>query len=103
MSEDTEFGHDLIASMEEAAAILRGAVNASRVHLAQGTPDIRAIREHLGLGIAEFAARFGLSVGDIRGWEQGIRRPDEAASILLRVIARNPDLVAEVAAEPHAA
>src|SRR5271156_3741782 len=99
MSEDTEFGRDLIASMQEAVAIVRGEKEPERVHLPPGAIDVRAIREKLGLSRPAFAERFGLAVAKIRDWEQGLRRPDPAARVLLLVIGRNPDVVAAAVAE----
>jgi putative transcriptional regulator len=71
------------------------AAPATEAQLAQArrTPDIRAIRRALKLTQEEFAARFGLSLGAVRDWEQGSHQPDRAARTLLRVIAFNPDLV----------
>ena len=102
-TEDTDFGRELIASMQEAIAIVRGEKDAARVHLPPGDVDVRAIRERLGLTRPAFAKRFGLAVAAVRDWEQGLRRPDPAARVLLMVIARSPETVAEVVAEGHAA
>lgn len=102
-SEESDFGRDLIASMQEAVAIVRGEKDAARVHLPPGNIDVRAIRERLGLSRPAFAQRFGLAVAAVRDWEQGLRRPDPAARVLLMVIARSPDTVAEVVAEARAA
>jgi putative transcriptional regulator len=101
--EDTEFGRELIASMQEAVAIVRGEKDAARVHLPPGDFDVRALRERLGLTRAAFSKRFGLAVAAVRDWEQGLRRPDPAARVLLLVIARSPETVAEVVAEVRAA
>jgi putative transcriptional regulator len=101
--DDTEFGRDLIASMQEAVAILRGEKDAARVHLPPDWIDVRAIRERLGLSRPAFAQRFGLAVAAVRDWEQGLRRPDPAARVLLLVIARTPDAVADAVAESKAA
>jgi putative transcriptional regulator len=94
---------ELMESLEEAAAILRGEQDAARVHLAPDMVDVRAIRDRLGLSRPAFAERFGLAVAAVRDWEQGLRRPDPAARVLLLVIARNPDVVAEAVAEAKAA
>jgi putative transcriptional regulator len=102
-TEDTDLGRELIASMQEAAAILRGERDAARVHLPPGDVDVRAIRERLGLTRPAFARRFGLAVAAVRDWEQGLRRPDPAARVLLMVIARSPETVAEVVAADQAA
>ena len=102
-TEDTDFGSDLIASMQEASAIVRGKKNAARVHLPPGDVDVRAIRDRLGLTRPAFAQRFGLAVAAVRDWEQGLRRPDPAARVLLMVIARSPETVAQAVAEAQAA
>jgi putative transcriptional regulator len=44
-----------------------------------------------------------LAIAAVRDWEQGMRRPDPAARVLLMVIARNPEMVAEVVTEAYAA
>jgi putative transcriptional regulator len=68
------------------------------------TIDVRGIREKLGLTRPAFADRFGLAVNAVRDWEQGLRRPDPAARVLLMVISSRPDIVAAtVAASREAA
>ncbi len=103
MTDDTDFGRELIASMQEGVAILRGEKEPARVHLASGAVDVRAIRGRLGLSRSAFAERFGLAVGAVRDWEQGLRCPEPAARVLLMVIARSPDVVARAVAEARAA
>ena len=61
---------------------------------ARRVPSVRALRKKLNLTQEEFAARFHLPLGTVRDWEQGAHRPDKAAQVLLRVIARDPDAVA---------
>lgn len=75
MEEGTEFGRELIAFLEEAAAILRGEKEPARVHLPPGAVDARAIRERLGVSRPAFAERFGLAVALVRDWELDLRRP----------------------------
>jgi len=58
-------------------------------------PNPRTIRTQLNLTQEEFAERFFLPLGTIRDWEQGKKRPDSAARVLLRVIERNPQAVIE--------
>ena len=89
--------------MQEAVAIVRGEAEPARVHLPPGAVDVRAIRTRLGLSRPAFAERFGLAVAAVRDWEQGLRRPDPAARVLLLVIARSPEVVAEAVAEARAA
>lgn len=93
MVEKVNLADELVASMEEGLAILRGEKEASRVHLPPDWPDVRAIRAKTGLTREAFAARFGLKVAAVRGWEQGLRRPAPAAHTLLRVIEKEPEAV----------
>ncbi len=60
-------------------------------------PSISAIRRQTGLSQARFAALLGVSVRTLQEWEQGRRFPSGAARTLLRIAARNPQAVLEVA------
>jgi putative transcriptional regulator len=102
-TEDTGFGRERIAAMQEAAAIVRGEQDAARVHLPPGDIDVRALRDRLGLTRSAFGQRLGLAVAAVRDWEQGLRRPGPAARVLLLVIARNPETVAQAVADSQAA
>ena len=55
--------------------------------------DLKQLRRRLGLTQESFAARFGFSLGTVRNWERGRRRPEGPAQILLQVIDREPDAV----------
>jgi putative transcriptional regulator len=55
--------------------------------------DVKAIRTRLGLSQEAFALRFGFSRAAVRDWERHRRRPEQAARVLLLVIADNPDAV----------
>lgn len=57
------------------------------------TVDVSALRARLGLSQAAFARTFGLDLTAVQAWEQGRRRPDRAARILLAVIAHEPRAV----------
>jgi putative transcriptional regulator len=59
-------------------------------------PDVRRIREQLGLTQAGFAQRFGLSQRTVEQWEQGRAVPDRPARVLLAVIERDPRAVERV-------
>ena len=56
-------------------------------------PNPKHIRRRLGMTQEQFSARFGVPIGTLRDWEQGVRQPDSAARTLLRVIDRNPEAV----------
>ena len=61
---------------------------------ARRVPTVAALRKKLKLTQEEFAARFHLPLGTVRDWEQGAHQPDQAAKVLLTVIANEPDAVA---------
>lgn len=48
--------------------------------------DVQALRNRIGLTQEQFAAKFGISLGTLRHWERGDRRPHGPALVLLRVI-----------------
>ena len=85
----TTFGRDLIAAMEEAAAHAQGKGAPLREHIVH-VPDVRAIREQLGLSQTAFARTYRIPLATLKGWEQGRRQPDATASAYLSVIAHLP-------------
>lgn len=90
---DTSLGDELVASLSEGMAILRGEIAPARFHPAPAVVDVRAIRAKLGLSQGAFAQRFGFGVATVRDWEQGRSRPDQAARAYLLVIDREPEAV----------
>jgi len=84
----------LVASVEEAGRIKAGRKRPRRVTEVR-PPDVRKVREQLGVSQAEFAMMIGVSPRTLQNWEQGRRRPEGAARALLRVAARNPEAVLE--------
>ena len=60
---------------------------------------MRAIRARLGLSQAAFARRYGFDRRIVQDWEQGRRRPEGPARLLLTLIDREPTLVDRVLAE----
>ncbi len=53
----------------------------------------------MSLTQAAFAARFGFSTRTVQQWEQGRRRPDGHARVLLKIIERRPDVVEQILTE----
>lgn len=95
-----DLGELLLQGMREAVAHAQGRGEGAVVHVVEvEVPEVRAIREALGLTQVAFAERFGFSVRAVQSWERGVRRPERAARTLLRLIQRSPDSVAEAARE----
>jgi putative transcriptional regulator len=83
---------ELVASVKEGGAILRGEKGAARtIHLDR--LDIKRIREGYNLTQEQFAAMLGISVRTLRNWEQGRRVPEGPAMVLLRVADKHPEAV----------
>jgi putative transcriptional regulator len=85
-----ELFEELIESVREGGAILRGQKKPSR-SFEMDAPDVRRIRKNYNLSQHEFAALLGISVGTLRNWEQGRRLPEGPARVLLRVAERQPE------------
>ena len=90
-----ELFEDLVASVREGGAILRGEVAPARKFTVTG-PDVKRIRANYKLSQGEFAALIGISVATLRNWEQGRRTPEGPARVLLQVAAKHPEAVWDV-------
>jgi len=88
----------LMIGMQQMLAHARGELKAARVTVVH-VPNVKAIRKHLAMTQKEFAASFHLPLGTVREWEIGRRVPDQAAQVLLSVIAAKPKLVQKVVAK----
>ncbi|MGH8135471.1 MAG: helix-turn-helix domain-containing protein [Steroidobacteraceae bacterium] len=60
--------------------------------------DIVAARLRTGLSQGQFAAALNISPRTLQQWEQGRRQPSGAAETLLKIVARHPEVLREVAA-----
>jgi putative transcriptional regulator len=86
---------ELLESVREGVAILRGEKAPSRIFVVQ-EPDVKDIRERYNLSQSEFASLLGISVKTLQNWEQGRRIPRGPARILLEVAAKHPEAVWDV-------
>ena len=83
---------ELLESVKQGGAILRGEVEPSREFLLEPI-NVQAIRKNYGLSQDKFAKLLGISVATLRNWEQGRRKPEGPARVLLRVAAKHPEAV----------
>ena len=90
---------EFLEAMQQAADIMLGTLAPARAWHPPAAVDVRAIRAQTGMSQTQFARRYGFSPSAVREWEQGRRQPEAAARTLLLVIAKRPEVVAEVLAE----
>jgi putative transcriptional regulator len=62
-------------------------------------PDVKKLRERLGLTQAAFAAAYRIPIGTLRDWELRRKLPDATARAYLTVIDRDPQAVAKLLVE----
>jgi putative transcriptional regulator len=86
-------GERLLRSARNVRAYARGEITEGFVAHVPEDVDVKAIRTRLGLSQDAFALRFGFSPAAVRDWEQHRRQPEQAARVLLLVIAHNPEAV----------
>lgn len=89
---DDKLFAELIKSASEAVEIVRGDRKPSRT-FEISSDIVREIRKSTGLSQERFAGLFHISVGTLRNWEQGRRRPDGPAAALLTAIKNDPEHV----------
>lgn len=80
------------AGLDDAIRHAKGRKNAAIVHKPE-TIDVKAIREKTGMSQQKFCATFGISLGTLRHWEQGLRSPRGPARVLLKVVDHIPSAV----------
>lgn len=88
-------GIKIINGLEEALAHAKGdeTIGRARTMRVPENIDVKAVREKLGMSQNEFAVKFGIPLSTLRNWEQGRRRPEAMARVLLRIIDHDPDVV----------
>ncbi|MCK9589518.1 MAG: helix-turn-helix domain-containing protein [Terrimicrobiaceae bacterium] len=98
--DEMEFsGPALVAATENLSDALDGSekITLRRFHVSP-KPEIKpkeiaAIRRHLNVSQAVFAAYLGVRPASVMSWEYGTRRPSGAALKLLSIIRQNPSLL----------
>ena len=92
-----ELFDELLASVKQAKAIERGALKPARTFEVNPAKDIVTVRGKLGLSQSKFAAILGISADTLQNWEQGRRQPTGPAKVLLKIAAKHPEMLLEVA------
>ena len=88
---------EISAGLDDALKHARGEISQVVVHEPESI-NVRAIREKTGMSQQKFCATFGISLGTLRHWEQGLRSPRGPARVLLKVVDNDPNAVIRVVA-----
>ena len=86
---------EIAAGLEDAISHTKGDKSRARIHRPEAI-DVKAIREKTGMSQQRFCATFGISLGSLRHWEQGLRIPRGTARVLLKIVDNNPRAVINV-------
>ena len=85
---------EISAGLTEAIEHAKGKSTQVVVHKPEAI-NVKAIREQTGMSQQKFCATFGISIGTLRHWEQGLRVPRGPARVLLKVVQHNPAAIIE--------
>ncbi|PUA27735.1 MAG: transcriptional regulator [Cellvibrio sp. 79] len=85
-----EMFSELLESVREMDEIINGNKTASR-SFDYPDPEVKAIRDRLGVSQEKFASLLGVSKRTVENWEQGRRHPTGAARSLLRIVEADPE------------
>jgi putative transcriptional regulator len=86
---------ELLTSVQEMDGIVKGKKKPSR-SFDFPEPEVKAIRERLGVSQDKFALILGVSKRTVENWEQGRRHPTGAARSLLRIVEADPEHALQV-------
>ena len=86
----------VMAGLGDTREYLKGTRDGFKVHEVEvPEPDVAAIRGQTGLSQPAFARSIGVPLGTLKNWEQGRRRPEGPARVLLALIGKRPSIVQE--------
>ncbi len=91
-----ELFDELVESVKQGGAIMKGTLKPSRTFTFPES-EVRKIREQYGLSQDKFAILMGISTATLRNWEQGRRKPEGPARVLLQVAEKHPNALLDLA------
>jgi len=80
---------ELLQSVDEMDQIVKGKKQPAR-RFEFPDPQVKLIREKIGLSQAKFAMLIGVSKRTLENWEQGRRHPTGPAKALLKILGVDP-------------
>ncbi|UVC07571.1 transcriptional regulator [Rhizobium sp. TH2] len=96
---DDDIANGILEGLKEAIEWKRGTLALETVNFdPMPASKIKEIRKRYAKSTKAFEKRFGIPASTMNNWEQGRRKPDPAARLLLRIIEQSPE-AAEKAAQ----
>lgn len=92
-----ELFQELLQCVREMKAIRCGKMKPSRYFRFDDKSDVVKLRGKLGVSRPKFARLLGISEKTLQNWEQDRRSPTGPAKVLLKVAARQPKVLLELA------
>lgn len=89
---------EIAAGLDDAIAHAKGEHTKVVEHKAVDL-DVKAIRAKTGMSQQQFCSTFGISLGALRHWEQGLRTPRGTAKVLLKVVDNDPQAIIKAIAQ----
>ena len=86
---DNDMFDELMTSVQEMDGIVKGQKQPAR-RFEFPEPEVKAIREKMGVSQDKFAVILGVSKRTVENWEQGRRHPTGAARSLLKIVEADP-------------
>lgn len=86
---DKDLFNELMTSVQQMDDIAKDKKKVSR-SFDYPDPEVKTIRERMGVSQEKFALILGVSKRTIENWEQGRRHPTGAARSLLKIVAADP-------------
>ena len=87
---------DIMGGLDSALRHARGEHVPGLVVHVPPSLDVAAIRSKTGLAQAAFSRTIGVSLRTLQNWEQGRRRPEGPARVLLAMVDKRPAVVREL-------
>jgi putative transcriptional regulator len=97
----------LRSGLEEGIRFARGEL-ALRTTVLPGKPpellarDVLALRHRLSMSQGFFARTLNVSAKTVQSWEQGSRKPSQAALRLLQILDQKPEILSQLVSAPTA-
>jgi putative transcriptional regulator len=79
--------------LSEAIEFSKGNIKNAKITMIDNKVDVQNVRKNTGMSQKDFALSFGISLGTLRHWERGDRKPKGPALILLNLVRKEPNTI----------